>query len=116
MMLRVLARLSDGGFVKIESDELAIWIRLRHENGGEADAAADVGHLGACGEFCRNAVQGGNPGLHNIIDIAGPKERAGRTEETPGRVAPAYPGSIAKRLLNLRFPFDHGRGQVEGTG
>ena len=47
VMLRVLARLSDGGFVKIESDELAIGIRLRHENGGEADAAADVGHLGA---------------------------------------------------------------------
>src|SRR5579862_5465268 len=100
-MLRVLSRLGDGGLVEIKTDESALGVGLCHENGREADTAADVGHLGAAGEFCRNTVQGGNPGLHDIVDVTWTKERPSRTEQTSGRVTPAYAGSIAEGSLDL---------------
>ena len=84
MLLGVLARLHDGGLVKVVTDKFAVWIRLGHEDCGESHSAADVSDLGVLGEFAGNTVQRGNPVLHDIVDVTGPEEGTGGTKQAPG--------------------------------
>src|SRR5215470_12440138 len=75
----------DRAWVKVVTDELRLRKRLRHQYGGPAVPAPDVGDFGAALQFCNHAVERRKPIAHQSVVVAGPKEAGNGTEET-GRV------------------------------
>src|SRR6185437_7452551 len=60
--------------VVIESEELRLWIGLRHDDRGSAMAAPDIGDLGAGFEFCFDSIELGNPVGNEVGVIPLPEE------------------------------------------
>ena len=116
MAFGVAPGLFDRWFVEVEADEAALRIGLGHQQGRKADAAADVRHRRATLQPRLDPVQRGDPGLHDVVDIAGPEELAGRAEQAAGMIAPAHAGAVAEALLDLGLSLDHRRDQLKGAG
>ena len=108
--------LLDGRGVEVVADEAAVRESLGHQQGGEADAAADVGHLRARLQARQHAFERRQPGLSNGIDVARPEERADGAEQAAGAVTPGDAAAAAEGGLDLGLALDHGGAEVEGAG
>jgi hypothetical protein len=82
--LRGLARPLDRLTVVVETHELGGWERLGHEPRRGPVTAADVGDAAALLELGLHAVEGGDPGRHEVDGVPKAEEAFGAVEE--GRV------------------------------
>ena len=103
------------GRVKVVAHEAAVRKCLGHQQGGEADAAADIGHLRAGLQAWQHAVERRQPGLRHGVDIARSEEGADGAEQAAGTVAPGDPAAVAEGGLDLGLAFDHGSAKIKGA-
>jgi hypothetical protein len=108
-------RLFDGRGVEVVAHEAAVRESLGHQQGGETDAAADVGHLRALLQTRQHAFERRQPGLRNGIDVSRPEERADSAEQAAGAVTPGDPAAAAEGGLDLGLALDHGSAEIEGA-
>src|ERR1700722_15009538 len=64
----------DRAWMEVVADEVRIWERLCHQDGGPAMPASDIGHLGATGQLVDYPIQRGKPGIDQIVVVAGSEE------------------------------------------
>lgn len=101
--------------MEVVTDEAGVAISLGHENRREANATADIGHLGAFHQLLLHALKGRQPRLHDIVHISRPEERTRCAEQAPCRVSPPHPAAGAEAALNLRLSLDHRGHQIESA-
>jgi hypothetical protein len=116
MAFRMPPRFVDRWRVEIEPDEQALRKGVGHQQGREADPAADIGDFRPLAQLLLDAIERRDPVLDDIVDIAWPKKGPGCAEEAACVIAPAHAGAAAKTFFNLGFSLDHRGDQVEGAG
>ena len=90
-LLGAVAGYVDGGLVVVGADEAGLWVGGGHQDGGGGVAAADVGDAGAGLQLGDDAVQGGQPGVDEVGDVAGFEEPFGADEQVRVVFVPAEP-------------------------
>ena len=88
-------RFHDGGFVEIETDESALRIGLGHQHRGETHAAAHIGHVGSLRELRDDAIEGWQPGRHEVRSIARAEEAFAAVVDVRVVLMPADAGAGA---------------------
>ena len=99
MILGMTPRLLDRRLVKIETDEMAVRICLRHQQRRKAHPTADIGDPSPGMKPRFHTIEGGDPCLDDIVDITRPEKGPGGTEQAAGMVAPAYALAVPKTCL-----------------
>src|SRR5579884_2433496 len=79
----------DGFVMIIEGKKLGLGIMLRHQNGGSAETAADIGHARAVLEFGFNTFERRNPVGDQIGGIAGTEESLSSDKQLRVMLVPA---------------------------
>ncbi|MNY09423.1 hypothetical protein D3C86_1423380 [compost metagenome] len=111
----MFVRLFYGWLVEVVADEAGVAICLGHKNCREANATADIGHLGPFHQFVLHALKGRQPRLHDIVHISRPKERARCAKQATCGVSPPHPAAGPEAVLNLRLSLDHRGHQIESA-
>ena len=94
--------------MEVIADELRIRERLRHDHGGPAVAAADIGNPGAALQFFDHAIERGQPMIDQVRFIAGTEETRGGAKQTGALVAPAHASAMPEGRFYLLLIADQG--------
>ena len=115
-VLGVLLGVRDRRTMEVDSDELRLRERRRHDDGRGAVAAADVGDLRSALQLLHHAVQSRQPSGEEVRPIARPEEALDAAEQAVATIAPADAFAGAEGLLETRLVGEHRRERVEAAG
>ena len=87
----------------------------RHQNRRRAVAAADVGHPRARPQLLDDAVERGQPRVHQVREIAGAEEPLGPLEQVVVVLVPAHALAGPEALGDVGLVLDERRKQLEGA-
>jgi hypothetical protein len=88
LLFRMSIRCLDGIRVQIKSIEFRVRERLRHDQGGAAMTASDVGHASSGAQLLLDAIQRGDPFLVDVSLVTGSKEPLGPAEKARVMLSP----------------------------
>src|SRR6516225_1529297 len=98
----VRSRVLDRARVEVVTDKLRVRKRLRHDYGGQALTAPDIGYPAAALELFDDAVQRRQPVAHQIVQVAGAEKLRYRAEEAARLVTPSHAAARLERRLHPR--------------
>src|SRR5215472_1489080 len=78
-------------------------------------ATADIGDLGAPFQFAYDAIQSGQPVLHNICGIARSQHCTNRTEQAPGVITPIDTSARLEGRFDQRLRLIHSRNSIKSA-
>src|SRR6516162_9403173 len=113
MLLRVLFRCFNRLLVEVKTMHLCFGKGLRHDHRGDAMTTAHVGDRATLSEFSNHTVERRQPGLNQMIVVAGTEEAGDRTGKALGLVTPADAFARAERNFHLRHVMLESRRRAE---
>ena len=88
----------------------------RHQDGGSAEAAADVGHLGSAAQLRLDAAERGDPACSEVHQVARAEEPLDAVVERVMMLVPAHAFAGAERIFNLVHVVEAGQDDLERSG
>src|SRR5580693_3673869 len=92
----------DRARVEIVTDKLGVRKSGRHDYGGHAVAAPDIGHPGSALELFDDAIERGEPLTYQVIVVTGAEELRNRTKQTARLITPSHAVARFERREHLR--------------
>src|SRR5471032_835116 len=106
----------DRPFVVVVTHECRLRISLRHDDGGRAVSAANIGYACTAFEFRLDAGKRRNPVAHEIRCVARTEEALGAVKERDIMLMPSNAQSGLERLHHLRDDLELRDSDLESAG